>query len=96
LKVWDLATGQEERTLAGHESLVRSVAVTADGRRAISASDDRTLKVWDISTGLDASLATIALEGSLWCLALAPDGLTIVTGDGAGNVYCLRYVENET
>ncbi|MEJ2750146.1 MAG: WD40 repeat domain-containing protein, partial [Anaerolineae bacterium] len=78
----------------GHSSGVLAVAVTPDGRRAISASSDQTLKVWDLATGKE--LASIALDGSLSCVALANDGVTIVTGDGAGNVYCLRYVERET
>jgi WD40 repeat protein len=91
LKVWDLQTGAEERTLTGHSHGVRAVAVTPDGRRAISASEDKTLKVWDLSTGKE--LASIVLDGSLDCLAVATDGLTIVTGDGAGSVYCLRYEE---
>jgi WD40 repeat protein len=30
---------------------VTGVAVTADGRFAVSASEDRTLKVWDVATG---------------------------------------------
>ena len=35
---------------------VKAVAVTPDGRRAVSGSDDRTLKVWDLEQG--ALLAT--------------------------------------
>ena len=27
--------------------------MTADGRRAVSASEDKTLKVWDLETGRD-------------------------------------------
>jgi len=38
----------------------------------------------------------VALEGALRCVAIAPDGVTILAGDAAGSVYCLRYVENET
>jgi WD40 repeat protein len=51
LKLWDLATGEQLRTLNGHSDLVNAVAVTADGKQAISASDDKTLKVWDLTTG---------------------------------------------
>ena len=32
------------RTLEGHTDWVRAVAVTPDGRRAVSGSDDRTLR----------------------------------------------------
>ena len=38
---------------------VTACAVTPDGRRVVSASDDNTLKVWDLETG--RALAT--LEG---------------------------------
>src|SRR5207237_1343207 len=49
VQVWDLATGQLERTLRGHADQVNAVAVTPDGKTAVSASDDQTLQVWDIS-----------------------------------------------
>ncbi len=58
LKVWDLETGRELRTLEGRSSYVYGVAASADGRRAVSASDDRTLKVWDLDTGRE--LCTLA------------------------------------
>jgi hypothetical protein len=39
------------RTLEGHSDSVNSVAISPDGQRAVSASGDRTLKVWDLATG---------------------------------------------
>ena len=39
------------RTLAGHQSGVWAVALTGDGRRAVSASSDKTLKIWDLVSG---------------------------------------------
>ena len=39
------------RTLEGHSSSVSGVAVTPDGKRAVSASWDKTLKVWDLDSG---------------------------------------------
>ncbi|MEO0407857.1 MAG: WD40 repeat domain-containing serine/threonine-protein kinase [Cyanobacteria bacterium P01_A01_bin.135] len=38
-------------TLRGHEAWVRAVAVSSDGRWAISGSGDRTAKVWNLKTG---------------------------------------------
>ena len=49
--MWDLDSGRELRTLAGHTDSVYGVAVTPDGQRAVSASEDKTLKVWDLASG---------------------------------------------
>jgi hypothetical protein len=60
------------RTLEGH-SAWHGVAVTPDGQRAVSASWDRTLKVWDLETGR----ALRTLEGhsdSVSGVAVTPDG----------------------
>ena len=54
LKVWNLTTDKEVRTLAGHTPQVIAVAVTPDGRLAVSGSTDGTLKMWDMSTGVEA------------------------------------------
>ncbi len=43
--------GRLLRTLNGHSDVVNAVAVTADGKRAISGSDDNTLKLWNLETG---------------------------------------------
>jgi WD40 repeat protein len=40
-----------QRTLEGHTDAVSDVVVTADGRNAVSASWDNTLRVWDLETG---------------------------------------------
>ena len=39
------------RNLEGHTGSVTAVVVTNDGNRVISASNNRTLKVWDLETG---------------------------------------------
>jgi WD40 repeat protein len=73
LKVWDLETGRALRTLEGHFAYVSDVAVTADGKRAVSGSYDNTLKVWDLATGR----ALRTLEGhsdSVLGVAVTADG----------------------
>lgn len=39
------------RTLAGHERGVKNVVMFPDGKRALSASGDETLKLWDVTMG---------------------------------------------
>jgi WD40 repeat protein len=47
--VWDLETGAVERVLEGHEKDV--LALACHGGRLFSSGDDRTLRVWDLTTG---------------------------------------------
>ncbi|MEG3977092.1 hypothetical protein QT970_21075, partial [Microcoleus sp. herbarium8] len=46
------------RTLAGHSDFVNAVAIAPDGLTAISASDDKTLKIWDTETGRELKTLT--------------------------------------
>ena len=51
VRLWDVETGRCLRVLEGHTGIVRSVAWSADQRRALSGSDDKTVRLWDVETG---------------------------------------------
>ncbi len=68
---WDGRGGK--RTLTGHTDIVFAVAMTPDGRRVVSGSNDNTLKVWDIETGRELRTLTGHTD---WVHAV------VVTGDG--------------
>jgi hypothetical protein len=85
LKVWELETGQELRTLTDQSGGVDGVAVAPDGKHAASASGD-TLKVWDLETG--EPVATFTCDAKASCYVFAGTK-TIVAGDGSGRVYFL-------
>ncbi|HEX7840280.1 MAG TPA: AAA family ATPase, partial [Kofleriaceae bacterium] len=66
------------RDLVGHADRVSACAVTPDGRRVISASWDRTLKVWDLESG--RVLATLeGHAGWVSACAVTPDGRCMVS-----------------
>ena len=58
LKLWDVATGNELRNLAGHCEPVFSVAFSPDGRSALSGSLDKTVKLWDVATGRELRISS--------------------------------------
>ena len=51
IKVWNALTGECIRTLVGHDSLVRALALDPASGRLVSASYDKVVKVWDLRTG---------------------------------------------
>jgi WD40 repeat protein len=77
--------GPLQRTLTGHSGDVLAVAVSADGRRAVSGGRDGTVRVWD----LDAGEVTRTLTGrDRWvrAVAVSADGRRAVSGGEDGTV----------
>ena len=71
------------RTLAGHSDWVLSVAVSADGKRVVSGSKDKTVKIWDVETGMEVRGGGMRLGGL---------GVWLDFGSGLGLI-STRYVE---
>jgi WD40 repeat protein len=66
-------------TLYGHSGTVSSAGFSPDGARIVTASNDRTAKVWDARTGAQL----LELKGHTGRSAgFSPDGTRIVTGGG--------------
>lgn len=79
LVAWDLGRRACLFNLTGHKSRINAVAVTADGSRALSGSDDRTAKVWDLQHGVEAS-TLLGSSGSIYSVAITADGGLALAG----------------
>lgn len=64
----------------GHENSVTAVAVTPDGERIVSGSEDSTIRVWNLETGEPIGKAFEGHEFSVDTIAVTPDGKRIVSG----------------
>ena len=73
------------RILAGHEGPVLDAAISADGRRAISASADGTLVVWDLATG-EAVQRLAGHSGAVQSVAVGPEGRRVLSGGADGSL----------
>jgi WD40 repeat protein len=68
----------------GHTAKVIDLVITPDGRHLVSASNDKTVRVWDIETG--KTVRTIRGEaapgnwGVIHSMALSPDGRWLAVG----------------
>ena len=73
------------RTLLGHRDQVYDVALSSDGRLAVSASYDSTLKVWDVGKGCE--LHTLK-EGFGWVVGvvLSADGRVAISRSGGATL----------
>ena len=60
------------KTLAGHSSWVRTVAVSPDGRYLASGSGDKTVALWTFPEGKQIARLT---DHTAWvrCIAFSPD-----------------------
>ena len=70
---------REVRRLLGHTDQVMNLAISHDGRRLLSASRDRTVRVWDTTTGRSLHVLK-GHQGPLRGLAISPDGRRALSG----------------
>ena len=77
----DLDTG-------GHRAFIKDVVFSPDGQTVLSASDDKTIRIWDWQSGV--TIRTLRGErgagqsGKIFGLAISPDGKTVAAGGWFG------------
>lgn len=79
IKLWDITSGKEVRTLKDHSDTIYALSFSPDGKLLASAAADRAVKVWDVASG--KRLYTLS-DNTDWVYAVAwsPDGKHLAAG----------------
>jgi WD40 repeat protein len=90
MRLWNVEDGKLSLTFKGHKNWITSLAVSSDGKQAITTSDDLTIKVWDMNNGKEFASLDLGVAGDVAkCVALTPDGRAFLAG--TANWLVLRF-----
>ncbi len=75
-----MGRGQREElaVLQGHQDRVWSAAFSPDGAKVVTASSDRSARLWDAASGQELAVLQ-GHEDRVWSAAFSPDGAKVVT-----------------
>ncbi|KAL8567252.1 hypothetical protein ACOMHN_023295 [Nucella lapillus] len=92
IHIWDIEAGQYLTAMEGHSDYIHKVLMKNDGQECVSASEDGTVRMWDIRSSTETvhclepsknELCSRPMMGKwLRCLALDPEEGWLVCGGG--------------
>nr|CAG8439039.1 3684_t:CDS:2 [Entrophospora candida] len=71
--------GKPHKALTGHNHFVQDVVISSDGQFALSASWDKTLRLWDLNAGR-TTRQFVSHENDVLSVSFSPDNRQIVSG----------------
>jgi len=89
IEIYDARDGSLQRTIAAHRRPIGSIAISGDGRLALSGGYDKAARLWDLNSGELREQLHAYEEGVVYAVALSADGTLALTGaaDGALRVW---------
>ncbi len=77
IELWDMLTGKQVATLAGHTGVVSGVQFTRDGQRLYSCSLDQSIRCWECPSGNGSGL--LQTDAAVNGLVLNQDATRLVS-----------------
>jgi len=77
--VWDARSGKRTEVLKGHTWPINQIAVSADGRFIVTASDDSTARIWNTSDWTERAVLK-GHSAEVERVAISSDSRFVVTG----------------
>jgi WD40 repeat protein len=77
--LWDAETGERQRRFDGHSGPVHAVVAVPDGRSFVSASEDGTVKRWELESGTE--LQNLSHRSAVHSVAVSSDGRRMLSSE---------------
>ncbi len=78
--LWTKPTWNLDRTIAAHADWVRCLSFTPDSAKLASGSFDKTIKLWQLDTGVVIHTLADDRRKGVFALAVSPDGKLLASG----------------
>ena len=79
---WEISTGRYFGSILQHQGNILAAACSSDGRMILTGGEDRTARLWDISSG--RQLQVLYHRQTVGAVGFGPDEHTLLTGSAGG------------
>src|SRR5690606_21283989 len=94
VKLWAQPDGALQATLEAHEGEVKDVLFSRDGQSLVTASGDKTVKVWEVASR--KLLRTLSHDEGCQALALTAKGEALAVASGQVHLWDMKTGQRRT
>ena len=85
--LWDARSGKAMHMITGHSHVIHDVSFSPDGSTLSSASQDGTVRLWDVSTAEEKPGSPLTVPGGATSAAFSADGEYLAAGGYNGRCW---------
>lgn len=91
IHIWNAKNGNKIDEYYGHTDAISDMILSSDGHTLVSASNDRTVRMWDLATGSEKNISPLMGHGGrVNCVAFNDDGTRLITGSSDRTIKILE------